>query len=147
MLTTYWQPAMSSPAIAATEVAACMAFLAIWARVLARLATYIPPAAAAERSSVMYGSLSTWQTDWWLHFVVSYQKSSPFLSFPWSEFSTYSIFMAVLIKAAGRQIGLSTEAGGPSLQSSLAIFFTMKEYTSDPGTYDLVRLDGNITSG
>jgi len=55
--------------------------------------------------------------------------------------------MAVLIKAAGRQIGLSTKAGGPSLQSSLAIFFTMKEYTSDPGTYDLVRLNGNITSG
>jgi hypothetical protein len=38
--------------------------------------------------------------------------------------------MAVLIKAAGRQIGLSTEAGGPSLQSSLAIFFTMKDLRS-----------------
>jgi hypothetical protein len=38
--------------------------------------------------------------------------------------------MTVLIKVAERQIGLSTETGEPSLQSSLAIFFAMKNLRS-----------------
>ena len=38
--------------------------------------------------------------------------------------------MTVLIEAAERQIDLSTEADGPSLQSSLAIFFIMKDFRS-----------------
>ncbi len=121
---------MSSSTIAATKLAACMTFLAIWARVLARLATYISSAAAAERSSIMYESLSIWQIDWWLCFVVSYQQRSPLLFFSWCEFSTYFIFMTVLIKVAECQIGLSTETGEPSLQSSLAIFFVMKNLRS-----------------
>lgn len=130
ILTTYWQSTMSSSTIAATKLAVCMTFLAIWARVLARLATYIPSAAAAERSSIMYESLSTWQIDWWLRFVVSYQQSISLLFFSWSEVSTYFIFMTVLIKVAERQIDLSTETDKSSLQSSLAIFFTMKNLRS-----------------
>ncbi len=65
-----------------------------------------------------------------LAWLLAINGVSSLLFFPWSEFSTYFIFMAVLIKAAGRQIGLSTEAGGSSLQSSLTLSFIMTDLRS-----------------
>lgn len=89
----------------------------------------------------MYKSLSIWQINWWLCFVVSYQQRSSLLFFSWCEFSTYFIFMTVLIKVAECQIDLSTETDESSLQSFLAIFFVMKNLHSANNLSALIILN------
>ncbi len=49
--------------------------------------------------------------------------------------------MIALIKVARRQIDLLTKIGEPSLQSSLAIFFTMKDLRSTNNLLALIILD------